>query len=116
MPRRPEGDLKHPHLILCEGPDDVGFLSALAKHHELKPVHIRHTGATREDRGGNSKFGEKLLRLKAHPKFDDVIKHILILGDSDDDEGRSFRSIHRQIVNADHIAPVAVRQPSAGRR
>jgi hypothetical protein len=114
MPHRPQNDFKHNRLILCEGPDDVSFLSALLKAHGLPQSHLRHTGSERKDRGGKSRFGEKLLRLNAVQSFRKCVRHILIFSDSDDNEHASFQGIRRQINNAGFIPPTALRQPGVG--
>lgn len=114
MPNRPEGEFKHSRLILCEGPDDVTFLSELIKFHSLPTSHIRFTGSTRADRGGKSRFGEKLKRLRTDRGFRRRIRHILIVADSDENEDGSFRGIRRQIANADYVAPTALRQAGIG--
>lgn len=114
MPRRPEEDFEYPHLILCEGPEDVAFIRALINCHSLGICHIRHTGGTRQDRGGNSKFGEKLERLKARATFKEVVRHILIVGDCDADENSTFASICAQIVEAGYAAPNKPRHATGG--
>lgn len=114
MPHRPDGDFSHSRLVLCEGPEDVSFVSALIKEHNLPTMHLRHTGSSRTERGGKSRFGERLSRLTANTSFRKHVRHILIRSDSDNNEQHSFHGVRQQIRNAGFSAPTMLREPGTG--
>lgn len=80
-------------IILCEGPDDEGFLTNLIKTRALGSFTIR------KDFGGNSNFGERLIGLKADRGIG-LRKAVLIVADNDSDPEKSFQAIRAQIVAA----------------
>lgn len=91
-------------LILCEGIEDITFVSALIQKYNLPVYHTEHTGRKRNDRGGNSRFGEKLSSLKFNRHFKNI-NRILIITDSDGDPDKSFEVVRNQITNAGFTAP-----------
>ena len=98
---------QHPRLILCEGPEDVCFFRALIEDRNIQHCHLDHTGLSRNDRGGNSKFGSKLRALKFNRTFR-VIERILLVADSDDDPVAAFANVRAQVEAAGLPAPAAV--------
>lgn len=98
-------DYTLPRMILCEGPEDVCFFNALIQERGIGPFHIEHTGETRGDRGGNSKFGEKLRTLRFNRTFKCVQK-ILLVTDSDEDSAAAFTSAQNQVRASGFVPPV----------
>lgn len=95
-----EGDTKLtlPRLLLCEGPDDIAFFRTLIDNRNLPNFHIRSTGKNRHDKGGNSKFGEKLRAMRLVRGFSQL-QHIIIVTDADDDSAVSFENVRQQLIN-----------------
>lgn len=114
MKSRHDKGYKFSRLILCEGKEDVAFLSALIATQNLPKSHLRHTGSKRNDRGGKDKFGERLRSLKLDPDFRRSIKHILVVADCDNDPDGSFKNICAQIQRAGFTPPNRVRRAGIG--
>lgn len=97
---------EHPRLILCEGPEDVGFFHRLIRDRHLPNCHISHTGVGRYDAGGNTKFCQKLRSLRLNRSFSHTVERILVVTDSDEDAVASFEAVRDQIESAGYAAPV----------
>lgn len=95
-------------LILCEGLDDLQFLTALREDRGLPACHIETSGPSRYSSGGNTKFCEKLRALRLNKSFRSNVDRICIITDSDNNEESSFHAICAQITAAQHEAPTAI--------
>jgi hypothetical protein len=89
-------DFVHPRVLLCEGPDDVVFFERLIEVWNLPRFHVRHTGGSRSDAGGNTKFGDALRLLKNNDRFR-IIRHVVLASDNDLDQEASFKKICVQV-------------------
>lgn len=105
MPSRDETEFTLPQLILCEGPADCAFFSALIEERNLPNYHIQHSGKRRNERGGNTQFGEKLRALKINRSFRQVVKRVLVVADSDHDMGSRFEQVRDQLRAAELAVP-----------
>lgn len=102
----PESSKEYEHraLILCEGAEDCSFFTAFLSSRMLGIAHVRHTGPTRFDRGGHSRFGEALRAAKVSRSFR-VIDRVLLVVDSDDDPQAAFQSVRQQLLDNGFAAP-----------
>jgi len=92
-----------PQVLLCEGEEDKAFFERLIEARNLPNFHIRTTAIKRGGPGGNTKFEGALRRLRLHNI--EVIKHILLVTDADDDWRQRFGSVCDQIMAADFGPP-----------
>lgn len=106
--------IEFPRAIICEGPDDVSFFAQLIEQRSLPRFHLMHTGKTRQDRGGNSKFAEKLGTLLLDRRFRNVIKDIVFVSDSDSNHDASFNKICKQLSDSGYAAPTQPMKRGAG--
>lgn len=88
-----------PRLMICEGAEDKSFFNAFIAARGLKPFTIWHTGSTRREQGGNSRFGAKLNALDVQHRelFGKLLVDILLIADCDDDPAGRFAYIQNQI-------------------
>lgn len=96
---------EHRALIICEGPEDVSFFSALIFNRQIARCHIEHTGLTRNERGGNGKFGSKLRTLKLNRSFQKVVDRILLVTDSDESQDAAVAVVKEQLTAANLPCP-----------
>jgi hypothetical protein len=93
-----------PRLLLCEGPDDKGFLEALIREHHLPQFQICHAAEFKgkDDQpptGGKNGFRGCLDGADVLRGFDDL-KAILIVTDNDSDSAlRDLRRIMRDVCD-----------------
>jgi hypothetical protein len=110
----PPGKFTLPRVLICEGEEDKAFFERLTQARSLPDFHISTTAGTRGAAGGNTKFGSALRSLKFRNL--DVIRHILLVTDADDDWDRRFIYVCDQITEAAFGRPPAKPfQPSASR-
>lgn len=101
-------------MIVCEGPDDVFFLSNLISNRGLSPFHIRHTGTTRYEKGGITKF-EDTLKANQLTRGFSQINDIVLVADADDDREYNFRYVCEQVSNAGLSPPETANKPGPKR-
>lgn len=77
--------------------------------------HLEHSGHARNEKGGHSKFGDKLRVLKATNASFNNLSHIVIVTDADDDPSERFRRVVEQIGAIGLNTPNDPYQRSAGR-
>lgn len=85
-----------PRLIVCEGFFDVTFLQALARARALPEFHYRFNNRD-GGRGGLTRIGAELAGLVAASNFLDVIEHVLIVADCDENPADNFQEVCNQI-------------------
>jgi hypothetical protein len=102
MPSAPE-KFTLPQVLICEGEEDKAFFDRLIAARNLPNFHIRTTATSRGGAGGNSKFGDALRRLRL--RNIEMIKHILLVTDADDDWNQRFGYVCDQIIAADFGPP-----------
>lgn len=93
-----------PRLLICEGDEDVAFFHTLIDARDLPKFHIRSTAKSRHDRGGNTRFGERLKAIRTNRGFP-KIRHIVLVSDNDNSHESSFQMVCEQIEEASFVPP-----------
>lgn len=87
-------ELRHEHVILCEGLADQNFLRKMQEHRagipafDMLPPNEHH---------GSGNFGRMLLALRGDRVGFTRLRGVLIVADSHDDPCKTFKGIKKQI-------------------
>lgn len=102
-------------LVLCEGKEDVAFLTHFFKQRNIQGFFVETT--TQRQPTGNASFESRLKALAAasamadYPfRFEDL-QDVIVMTDNDDDPQRAFEAVRRQIRGAQYGDPNAPRTP-----
>lgn len=93
-------ELKHPILILVEGPSDKFFFECFCEKQNFENIDFICVE-------GKPNFSKQIKALKLSSNFDAVVKSLGIIRDSDDNQVGSFQSIGDALRSAGMPVPSA---------
>ncbi len=93
----------NPYLILCEGFQDRHFIETLLADRQISRFTVCSTWGLVQH-SGNTHFQESLDALTGLTDFEDTLRSIIIVADSDSDPETAFRNITAQIAQSEEIA------------
>jgi hypothetical protein len=105
---------ENPQLIICEGADDCAFFHRLVDEWSLPRFHISSTASDKFEKGGNTKFKDKLISIKINRNYR-LVENVIIVSDNDENPQASFEAICQQIREAGFEAPNDVLRKARGK-